>query len=79
MNRDATDLTYGEDLRGDYALFIDVNHFVDDWQVDDEATYAARADIEDEDDVCFFRVIENGKQRHGHGYVNHKGKVEQWG
>jgi hypothetical protein len=49
------DLTYGDDIRGDYALFIERKHFKSNgWEISKEAAAAAGSD------TTFFRVIENG-------------------
>ena len=66
------DLTFGTDLRGDYALFIDEKHFSEDqWSVDDEVAKKANQ-------PTFFRVIRNGKQQGGHGWVE-RNEIIQWG
>ncbi len=65
------DLTYGTDIRGDYALFIEEKHFIEGWKLDDEATKAAGG-------LTFFRVIRNGVQQHGHGWIEN-GEIVQWG
>lgn len=67
------DLTYGEDIRGDYALFIERKHFKSNgWEISQEAAAAAGSDS------TFFRVIENGVEQAGHGWIE-DGKVFQWG
>ena len=70
------DLTFGIDVRGDFALFIESKHFKKDgWNLK-ASTKLPR----DNDDLVFIRVIENGKQTGSHGWINCKTKnVEQWG
>jgi hypothetical protein len=65
------DLTYGTDIRGDHALFIESKH-INGWNVDDEVKDVL------EDFPTFFRVIENGKEQSGHGWIK-DGKIIQWG
>lgn len=67
------DLTYGTDLRGDYALFIEAKHFPDGWSVDDQVKKFTK-----NNDATFFRVIHNGKQQGGHGWIEN-GEIIQWG
>jgi hypothetical protein len=69
----AWDLTYGEDVRGDHALFIDQRHFIADWKVDEDAAQMVGSG------ATFFRLIANGVQKHAHGWVNNKGDIVQWG
>lgn len=64
------DLTHGEDIRGDYALFIDGKH-IDGWELDDEAKRYTQ-------ETTFFRVIKNGKQTSSHGWAEN-GEIVQWG
>jgi len=65
-----TDLSTDLDVRGDKAYFIEEHHFSDDeWSVDDEAAIPG---------PTFFRVIFNGQQQHGHGWIEGN-KVIQWG
>jgi hypothetical protein len=68
------DLTFGEDIRGDQAFFIEEKHFIGDgWQVDDEAKKALGSRTQ------FFRVIDAmGEELHGHGWVE-GGEIVQWG
>ena len=66
------DLSRGTDVRGDEAYFIEGKHFSDDeWNVDDQA----RTNSSDPE---FFRVLENGEQQHGHGWIKDN-KIIQWG
>ena len=64
------DLSRGYDVRGDRAYFIERRHFRG-WKVDERARTH-------EQDVVFFRIIENGKQTPTHGYLRDD-KVIQWG
>lgn len=66
------DLTYGEDVRGDHALFIEESHIIGD-QLDAEA-HAFTENLA----PTFFRVLNNGQQRGGHGWIE-KGEIIQWG
>jgi len=61
------------DARGDYALFIEAKHFKDDSGLDDN-TKNQLLNIE----ATFFRVIENGEQQSGHGWIE-DGEIIQWG
>jgi hypothetical protein len=71
----AQDLTYGEDERGDNALFIEEKHFIDDgWKLSKKA----KSFLSDRKDALFFRVIRNGEEQRGHGWIE-KGEVIQWG
>lgn len=68
------DLTYGIDVRGDEALFIEEKHFIDaGWELDDEA-YTQLEDCS----PTFFRVIKDGEEQSGHGWIE-KGEIVQWG
>lgn len=71
-NNEQKDLTYGIDRRGDYSLFIEEKHFTNDWECDEETAHVVK-------NITFFRVIRDGIQRHGHGWINSDGKIEQWG
>lgn len=66
------DLTYGEDVRGDHALFIERKH-INGWDLDEEAQAFTEGKS-----PTFFRVIENGEQQSGHGWIE-DGKIIQWG
>lgn len=66
------DLTFGDDVRGDYALFIEEKHFITSWDIDSEAAEAAGSG------ATFFRVIQDGVEKHSHGWIE-DGKVVQWG
>ena len=65
------DLTYGTDKRGDNALFIELKHFKNEWELDDEAKKAAGS-------LTFFRVIYHGEEQGGHGWIEN-GEIVQWG
>lgn len=67
------DLTYGTDLRGDSALFIEQKHFNNDWELDQEAKAFTENKL-----LTFFRVINNGQQKSSHGWID-KGEIVQWG
>lgn len=67
------DLTQGTDVRGDYALFIEEKHFIDGGDLDEEAK-----SFTENMDATFFRVISNGKEQSGHGWIE-KGEIFQWG
>lgn len=67
------DLTFGEDIRGDHALFIEEKHFGPD-DVLDEDTKSVVAGRE----ATFFRVIRNGEETSSHGWIEY-GEVMQWG
>lgn len=66
------DLTQGEDIRGDYALFIESKHFITEWELDEEVQRMTKGG------PIFFRVIHKGVEQRGHGWVE-DGKVVQWG
>ena len=66
------DLTYGEDCRGDYALFIERGHINGD-ELDEEAKAFTK-----KLGPTFFRVTEHGKQRSSHGWII-AGQIVQWG
>lgn len=68
MAGSVTDLSYGTDVRGDYALFIAETHFTDDWTLDVNVG-----------ELTFIRVINaNGDQTPSHGWAEGT-KVVQWG
>ena len=67
------DLTKGEDVRGDHALFIERKHFQKGNALDWE-TFELTKDSE----AVFFRIIENGEQQHSHGWIE-RGQIIQWG
>lgn len=66
------DLSYGIDVRGDFAYFIEAWHFNDDgWSVDKDAVCK-------EPVPTFFRVLKDGIQTSSHGWIDGH-KVIQWG
>lgn len=66
------DLSYGTDKRGDNALFIEEKHFINKgWELDEEAKEAAGS-------LTMFRVIKNGEEQSGHGWIE-DGEIVQWG
>ena len=67
------DLSFDFDVRGDYALFIEEKHFTADDDLDDE-TKNEFLNCE----ATFFRVIDNGEQQSGHGWIEN-GEIVQWG
>lgn len=67
------DLSYGTDVRGDHALFIELKHILDDgWGLDEEAMSVVG------NELTFFRIIEHGIQQHSHGWIE-EGRIVQWG
>ena len=71
IERPVNDLTYGLDCRGDYALFVDIKH-INGWTIDAKVKRATKGR------TVFFRVIEDGEQKHSHGWIE-KDKIIQWG
>ena len=67
------DLSFDFDVRGDYALFIEEKHFTADDDLDEE-TKKQFVNCE----ATFFRVIDNGEQQSGHGWIE-DGEIVQWG
>jgi len=73
------DLERGADIRGDYALFIEERHFKEDgWILDNTTKKYIQINLKGEDNI-FFRVIKNGVQQKGHGWIDGEGEVFQWG
>lgn len=68
------DLTYGEDVRGDHALFIERSHIQRNGIDLDEEAY----EFTKNKSATFFRVIEDGEEQSGHGWIE-EGKIIQWG
>ena len=68
------DLTFGEDIRGDYALFIENKHFKSEWEIDSKV----KSFLKNNSDVIFFRVINDGEEKGSHGYIEN-GEIIQWG
>ena len=72
-HRRMEDLSSDIDIRGDYALFIDIKHFTKISDLNDETKKRFKG--------CkptFFRVIKNGKQTNSHGWIQ-DGEIIQWG
>jgi len=67
------DLSYDIDVRGDYALFIEEKHFTNN---DDLKEHTANRFLNC--NATFFRVIKNGVQQSGHGWIE-DGEIVQWG
>ena len=67
------DLSFDFDVRGDYALFIEEKHFTSEDDLDEE-TKKQFVNCE----ATFFRVIDNGEQQSGHGWIEN-GEIVQWG
>ena len=67
------DLSFDFDVRGDYALFIEEKHFTRNDDLDEE-TKKQFVNCE----ATFFRVIDNGEQQSGHGWIE-DGEIVQWG
>ena len=67
------DLSFDFDVRGDYALFIEEKHFTSNDDLDEE-TKKQFVNCE----ATFFRVIDNGEQQSGHGWIE-DGEIVQWG
>jgi hypothetical protein len=65
------DLSFGTDVRGDCALFIEEKHFTKEWELDEEAKSEIKG-------LTFFRVIRGGIQQPGHGWIDN-GEIVQWG
>lgn len=73
------DLEQGTDKVGDIALFIEERHFQDNgWEVDNTTKKYIQLNMKHAEDI-FFRVIKNGVQQNGHGWINKRGEVIQWG
>lgn len=67
------DLSSGIDIRGDYALFIESYHFIDHFDLDEDTKFRLS-----NCEPTFFRVIKNGEQQSGHGWIEN-GEIIQWG
>jgi len=67
-------------IRGDDILFIERRHIIaDGWRFDGKVAKFLAKHVRGRQ---FFRIIENGKQTHYHGWVELKGKtaeIVQWG
>jgi hypothetical protein len=69
------DLTYGIDVRGDNALFVEEKHFIGKYcELDKEV----KTFLKKTKDAIFFRVIKDGKEQRGHGWIKDE-EVMQWG
>ena len=67
------DLSFGYDCRGDYAFFVEANHF-NGWKID----RAACAALVNEGDLVYFRKIQGGVETSTHGWIEGT-EVVQWG
>jgi len=73
------DLERGTDNRGDNALFIEERHFKEDgWTLDNTTKKYIQLNLKGEDNI-YFRVIKNGVQQNGHGWIDGDGDIFQWG
>lgn len=73
------DLERGTDNRGDIALFIEERHFKEDgWTLDNTTKKYIQLNLKGEDNI-YFRVIKNGVQQNGHGWIDGDGDIFQWG
>lgn len=74
------DFQRSNDLRGDFALFIEERHFINDgWEIDNTAKKYIQLNFKNEKDI-FFRVIKNGSQTNSHGWLDiESGEIFQWG
>jgi len=73
------DLERGTDNRGDNALFIEERHFKEDgWTLDNTTKKYIQINLKGEDNI-YFRVIKNGVQQNGHGWIDGDGDIFQWG
>ena len=70
------DFEQGIDARGDQAVFIESRH-INGWELDETSKKYIQITFED---VFFFRVIKDGIQQSGHGYIDvTEGRIIQWG
>ena len=82
------DLTFGDDIRGDEALFIEDKHFDGD-DVDDEVKsfiveMIKDGEIYEDEEILFFRIIKYGEETDSHGWlsvskIKNKISVYSWG
>lgn len=70
------DLSFGIDVRGDYALFIDAGHVQDTGWMGELDDYVKNRFLNCE--PTFFRLIEDGEQLSTHGWIEN-GEIVQWG
>lgn len=74
-NLKMADFSNDVDLRGDFATFIETRHFVrNPWDDLDAETKKRFKGCQ----PTFFRVIHNGVQQSGHGWIE-DGEIVQWG
>jgi hypothetical protein len=71
-----TDMTFGYDARGDYALFIDKKRMKDSDSFNEETTEYLKNEWINAS--TFFRLIDGGQQLRSHGWIEN-GKIVQWG
>ena len=68
------DLTFGIDVRGDLAFFMEHDHVTGTgWDIDE----AVKNKLPNNEPI-FFRLIWKGVQDHNHGWIEN-GKIVQWG
>ena len=67
------DFSKDTDIRGDYALFIEAKNFTPSSELKPEAKTRLKGC-----QPTFFRVIHNGVQQSGHGWIEN-GEIVQWG
>jgi len=70
------DLSSGDTLGDEWAIFIEDKHFVDEWNLDKETSAYLKKTYGKESE--YFIVIHNGAEQHGHGFIKN-GKIVQWG
>lgn len=61
------------DIRGDFATFIEARHFTQSDDLDEQTMKRFKGC-----QPTYFRVILNGKQESGHGWIE-DGEIIQWG
>ncbi len=73
------DLEQSIDNGGDIALFIEERHFQDKgWTLDNTTKKYIQLNLKGENNI-YFRVIKNGVQQRGHGWIDGDGDIFQWG
>lgn len=71
-------LSQGKDLTGDIAIFIEQNNFDNSWNLNSETVKQLKEKYVEGDK--FFRIISQGTQCSGHGWVNvSTGEILKWG
>ena len=65
------DLSYGIDVRGDRAYFIEEKHVIGAWKVDKKASTGKKESV-------FFRLLRKGEQLPSHGWLADD-EIVQWG